>query len=66
MGSSIYQLRVKDGPLGAIITPTAIRVHGLDCGRFQRGRWYRLPPTLQHLGAGLQAKRLRATVPPSC
>jgi hypothetical protein len=39
VGSPILQLRFKDGPAGAIISATAIRVHGLFCGRFQRGRW---------------------------
>jgi hypothetical protein len=66
VGSEIYQLRFRSGPLGAIISPTAIRVHGLRCGRFQRGKWYRLPPALIGVTRGLEAKRLRATVPRSC
>jgi len=66
VGSPIFQLRFKDGPVGAIITATAIRVHGLNCGRFQRGKWYRLSPTLGGVTAGLKPKRLRAPVPRSC
>ena len=66
VGSPIFQLRFKDGPAGAIISATAIRVHGLFCGRFQRGRWYRLPGSLRGLTAGLKPKRLRGSVPPSC
>jgi hypothetical protein len=64
--SPIYQLRFPNGPVGAIISPTAIRVHGLNCGRFQRGRWYRLPAALRGVATGLRAKRLRPAVPYSC
>jgi hypothetical protein len=66
VGSPIYQLRFENGPAGAIISATAIRVHGLNCGRFERGKWYRLPATLRGLAAGLKPKRLRASVPRSC
>lgn len=66
IGAPVIQVRTTDGPLGAVITATAIRVHGLNCGRFRRGSWYRLPPALRHLTTGLEAKRLRASVPPSC
>lgn len=66
VGSPIFQLRLKDGPLGVVISPTAIRVHGLNCDRFDRGRWYRLPAALRGVTAGLAPKRLRASVPPSC
>ena len=52
--------------MGVVYTKTAARVHGLNCGRFQRGKWYRLPPSLRGLGTGLKPKRLRAWVPPSC
>jgi hypothetical protein len=66
VGSPIYQLRFENGPAGAIINAAAIRVHGLRCGRFQRGKWYRLPAALRSLTAGLKPKRLRASVPRSC
>jgi hypothetical protein len=66
VGSPIYQLRFPNGPVGAIITAMAIRVHGLNCGRFQRGKWYRLPATLRHLTDGLSPKLLRGSVPRSC
>jgi hypothetical protein len=66
VGSPIFQLRFKDGPVGAIISATAIRVHGLFCGRFQRGKWYRLPTILRGVTTGLKPKRLRASVPRSC
>jgi hypothetical protein len=66
VGSPVFQLRFSNGPAGAIINRTAMRVHGLNCGRFQRGRWYRLPRELRGLTAGLKPKRLRASVPPSC
>jgi hypothetical protein len=66
VGSPVYRLRTVEGPLGAIINATAIRVHGLNCGRFQRGKWYRLPARLRVLGAGLEPRRLRTEVPRSC
>jgi hypothetical protein len=66
VGSPIFQLRFRDGPAGAIISATAIRVHGLNCGRFQRGKWYRLPASLRGVTAGLKPKRLRASIPRSC
>jgi hypothetical protein len=66
VGSPVFQLRFKSGPAGAVISATAIRVHGLNCGRFQRDRWYRIPRALRGLTAGLKPKRLRAHVPPSC
>lgn len=66
VGSPVFQLRFKDGPVGAIITATSIRVAGLNCGRFQRGKWYRLPRRLRGLTRGLEPRRLRAYVPPSC
>jgi hypothetical protein len=66
VGSPVFQLRFEGGPAGVILNETAFRVHGLNCGRFQRGQWYRLPRPLQRLAAGLKPKRLRAHVPPSC
>jgi hypothetical protein len=66
VGAPIFQLRFKSGPAGVIISATAIRVHGLNCGRFRRGTWYRLPASLRGLGAGLEPKHLRASIPRSC
>ena len=66
VGSPVFQLRFEDGPAGAIISATAIRVHGLNCGRFQRGKWYRLPPRLRGLTRGLAPRLLGSRVPHSC
>jgi hypothetical protein len=66
VGSPVYQLRFKDGPAGAIINATAIRVHGLNCGRFRRGKWYQLPRSLRGLTRGLEPRALGPRVPPSC
>jgi hypothetical protein len=66
VGSPVYQLRYPEGPVGAIINATSIRVAGLNCGRFQRGKWYRLPKALRGVTTGLEPRRLRAYVPPSC
>jgi len=66
IGSPVFQMRFENGPAGVILNHTAARVHGLNCGRFQRGRWYRLPPGLRDLTTGLKPKRLRTSVPRSC
>ena len=66
VGSPIFQLRFRNGSAGAIVSATAIRVHGLNCGRFERGKWYRLPSSLRRVASGLKPKRLRSSVPRSC
>ena len=66
VGAPVFQLRTRTGPAGALLTASSIRVHGLNCGRFERGRWYRLPVRLRGLTKGLAPKRLSATVPRSC
>jgi hypothetical protein len=66
LGSPIFQLRFESGSAGAIISAAAIRVHGLNCGRFERGRWYRLPASLRGVASGLRPKSLRSSVPRSC
>jgi hypothetical protein len=66
VGSPVFALRFDDGPAGALINATAIRVHGLNCGRFQRAKWYRLPARLRSLTRGLKPRYLRASVPRSC
>jgi hypothetical protein len=66
IGSALFQLRFENGPAGVVLNQTAFRVHGLNCGRFRRGVWYRLPVELRGLAAGLAPKRLRSTVPRSC
>jgi hypothetical protein len=66
VGSPVFQLRFPNGPLGAIVSPTAIRVHGLYCGRFRRGVWYRLPRSVRGVTAGLEPIPLWRAVPRSC
>jgi hypothetical protein len=66
VGSPVYQLRFRNGPAGVMLTATAFRVHGLNCSRFQRGRWYRLPRGLRGLTTGPTPKHLRSPVPRSC
>ena len=66
VGSSVFQLRFTDGFVVGVMTGTAIRLNGVNCGRFRRGRWYVLPRALRGLAAGLEPKRLRALIPPSC
>lgn len=66
VGSPVFRLRFRGGPAWAIMNARAIRVHGIDCGRFERGKWYRLPRRLRGLTAGLEPGRLSAVVPRSC
>jgi hypothetical protein len=66
VGSPVFELRFDDGPAGAIINGTAIRVHGLNCGRFERDKWYRLPARLRSLTRGIKPRQLAANVPRSC
>jgi hypothetical protein len=66
VGSPVFVVRFRNGPAGVILNATSARVHGLNCGRFRRGRWYRLPRPLRRLTTGLRPKRLRAWIPPSC
>jgi hypothetical protein len=65
VGSPVFRVWLHDDAV-ALINATAIRVDGLNCGRFQRGKWYRLPTRLRVLGAALEPRRLRAAVPRSC
>jgi hypothetical protein len=72
-GSRTFALRLRDGAVAAIVGGRRldrIRVHGLVCGRFGRGRWYRLPTpigvALTGLGTGLVPRRLGVAVPRSC
>ena len=66
VGSPVFQLRFKRGPAGVIVNDTSARIHGLNCGRFRRGRWYPLPRELHGLARGLRPKRLRGSAPRSC
>jgi hypothetical protein len=66
VGSPVFQLRFRDRPPVALLSATSIRVHGLNCGRFQRGKWYRLPARLRNLTTGLLPRPLGARVPRSC
>lgn len=66
VGSPVYQLRFRNGPAGVMLNATAFRVHGLNCSRFQRDKWYRLSRGLRGLTTGLTPKHLRSPVPRSC
>jgi hypothetical protein len=66
LGAPVFRLRFRDGSAGVILSATVFRVHGLNCGRFRRGRWYRLPVPLRGLTAGLKPRLLRPAVPHSC
>lgn len=73
-GAPTFALRFRNGYLAGIVgSPKLDRVlvNGLNCGRFRRGVWYRLPARavreVRRLAALLQPVRLtRARVPRSC
>jgi hypothetical protein len=61
-GARIIDLRFKDRWRAGIVGGTRLDrmlVNGLNCGRFSRGSWYRLPPR-----ASLEVRRLAATLGP--
>jgi hypothetical protein len=46
-GTPAFELRFRNGFVAALVGSRSrdrIRVHGVNCGRFRRGTWYRLPP----------------------
>ena len=46
------------------------RAYGFNCGRFQRGKWYRVPAraivAFRQLTSGLRPSTVARVPPPSC
>ena len=73
LGSAVFRLKLPNG--GGIGTIGGagldrIRIHGLVCGRFRRGVWYRLPAGVsreaRRLTRMMRPLRLGPRVPRSC
>jgi hypothetical protein len=67
-----FRLKLDDMVAGVVATRRLDRVlvYGLNCGRFERGVWYRLPPraagALRRVTAGLVPQRVPRRIPRSC
>ena len=62
LGSPGFVLRFRNGYATGIVAGSKLgrfQSYGVICGRFQRGRWYRLPPR-----AALALRRLTADLRP--
>jgi hypothetical protein len=74
VGAPAFEIRFRDGSAAGIVAGSKLdraRVYGLNCGRFRRGRWYRVPARVRlevsRLSAGLTPLRVtRRPPPPSC
>jgi hypothetical protein len=73
-GAPALQLEFRNGFAAEIVGGPGLDrtlVYGLNCGRFRRGTWYRLPPRaadeVRRLGRRLKPLRVNpASVPRSC
>jgi hypothetical protein len=73
VGAPVFELQFKNRYVAGMIGAARLdrfRSHGVICGRFRRGSWYRLPAGValefRRLGARLVPLRLTAAVPRSC
>ena len=74
LGAPAFEVRFRDGGVAALVASAKLdrtRVYGLNCGRFRRGRWYRLSPraalAVRNLSAGLGPLHVpRGPAPRSC
>jgi hypothetical protein len=68
-----FELRFRDGGAAGLVGSAKLDrtlVYGLNCGRFRRGRWYRLPARaaleVRRLSVPLAPMRVGRRVPRSC
>jgi hypothetical protein len=74
LGDPVLQLRLRNGYVAGLVGSPRLdhfRSHGVICGRFRRGRWYRLGAALAHdlrrlAGTRLVPYALDGRVPRSC
>jgi hypothetical protein len=62
LGAPTFEIRFRDGSKAGMVASAMLDralVYGLNCGRFRRGRWYRLPAR-----AALEVRRLSAPLTP--
>jgi hypothetical protein len=71
-GAPGFELRFGGPDATGMVAPARLdrfRAYGFNCGRFQRGRWYRFPlraaRELRRLTTGIRPLRV-STPPPSC
>ena len=63
LGTAGYVLRFRNGYATGIVAGAKLgrfQSYGVICGRFERGRWYRVPPR-----AALELRRLTADLRPA-
>ena len=72
-GAPAFQLQYEDGYVSGIVAGARLdrfRAYGFYCGRFQTGKWYRVPrrlaADLRALTATLRPARVGRGVPRSC
>jgi hypothetical protein len=72
LGTPGFELRWSDGYATGMVAGTMLkrfRAYGFYCERFQRGKWYWIPPraaaALRRMTAGMRPMRVSAP-PPSC
>lgn len=73
-GAPVLQLRFRNGYVAGLVGSPQLdrfRSHGVICGRFKRGSWYRLPKTTAHdlrrlAGTRLTPFAFTGRVPRSC
>ena len=74
LGAPAFEIRFRNGSAAGIVASAKLdlaRVYGLNCGRFRRGRWYRLPTRaareVRRLTVRLTPLRVTRRAPPrSC
>jgi hypothetical protein len=72
-GSAYFELRFRNGYVAGDIGSRSLdrfRSHGVLCGRFRTGTWYRMPPRaaaeVRELTRDLTPLRLTRAIPRSC
>jgi hypothetical protein len=73
VGAPAFELRFGVDYVSGIVATKRLdrfRAYGFNCGRFQRGKWYRVPARavqqLRRLTASLRPLRVTRILPPSC
>jgi hypothetical protein len=72
-GTRFFELKYRNGYVAGDVGSRALdrfRSHGVLCGRFRTGIWYRMPPTavaaVRALTRDVAPLRLSGTIPRSC
>jgi hypothetical protein len=73
VGTPAFEVRFRNGYVSGIVATTKLdrfQPYGFNCGRFQEGKWYRVPrravQQLRRLTAHLRPLRVSRVLPPSC